>query len=94
MTNIYELAARYDRRASFYGKAHIKETPTYYILISYETEILKLNKKTQALKFLCRDPWAFSQTTNRHINEFLRQYTNEHPKSKSELLQMAGGKTK
>ncbi len=89
MTNYYELTARFDRRASFYGKAHIKETPTYYILISYETEILKLNKRTGELKFLCRDIWAYSQTTNRHVNEFLLQFTNERAKSKKELLQMA-----
>lgn len=82
MTNYYELTARYDVRASFYGKAHIKETSTYYILISYETEILKLNKRTGELKFLCRDIWAFSQTTNRHINEFLKQFTNERAKTK------------
>lgn len=85
----YELSARYDRRASFYGKAHIKETTKYYILISYDTEILKLEKSTGKIKFLCSDEWAFSQTTNRHINEFLKQFANESPKSKKELLQMA-----
>lgn len=88
---IYELTARYDARASFYGKAHIKETPKYYTLISYDTEILKLDKTTNKIIFLCRDAWAFSQTTNRHINEFFRQYTNAEPKSKKELLAMAGG---
>lgn len=86
---IYELSARYDRRASFYGKAHIKETPNSYILISYDTEMLKVDKITGKIKFLCRSEWAFTQTTNRHINEFLKQFTNETPKSKKELLQMA-----
>lgn len=90
--NIYELSPRYDSRASFYGKAHIKETPAALVLISYDTEILRLDKKTNALKFLCCDAWAFSQTTNRHINEFLKQFTNEKPKSKSELLKLAGVK--
>ena len=87
----YELFPRYDSRASFYGKAHIKETAKSYILISYDTEILKLDKSTGKIKFICSDEWAFSQTTNRHINEFLKQYTNETPKSKKELLQMAKG---
>lgn len=85
----YELSPRYDHRKSFYGKAHIKETTKYYTLISYDTEILKLEKSTGKIKFICSDDWAFSQTTNRHINEFLKQYTNEKPKSKKELLEMA-----
>lgn len=87
---IYELSARYDSRASFYGKARIKETPAYYILISYDTEILKLNRKTGAICFICHDPQAFTQTTNRHINEFFLQYTTETKKTKKELLKMAG----
>lgn len=87
----YELSARYDSRKSFYGKAHIKETEKYYTLISYDTEILKLNKATGKITFLCRAEWAFTQTTNRHINEFLKQYTNERAKSKRELLTMARG---
>lgn len=86
----YELTPRYDSRKSFYGKAHIKETPKFYTLISYDTEILKLNKETQELTFLCRSEWAFTQTTNRHINDFLKQYTNERAKSKNELLKLAG----
>lgn len=88
--NFYELSPRYDRRASFYGKAHIKETPAALVLISYDTEILKLNKKTRKIIFLCSYPDAYSQTTNRHINEFLKQFTNESPKSKREILTLAG----
>lgn len=85
----YELTARFDHRKSFYGKARIKETPKYYTLISYDTEILKLDKTSGEITFICRSEWAFTQTTNRHINEFFRQYTNETPKSKRELLTMA-----
>lgn len=89
MCKIYELSARYDARASFYGKAHIKETPKYYTLISYDTEILRTDKSGENIVFLCRDEWAFSATTCRHINEFFKQYTNENAKTKSELLKMA-----
>lgn len=88
---LYELSPIYDSRASFYGKAHIEETPKYYYLISYNTKMLKLEKSTNKITFLCDSEWAFTQTTNRHINEFLRQFTNESPKSKKELLQMARG---
>ena len=92
MTRYYELAARYDRRASFYGKAHIKETRAALVLISYNTEILKLDKNTEKLTFLCCSEWAYTQTTNRHINEFLKQFTNESTKSKREILTLAGVK--
>ena len=40
----YELSARFDSRASFYGKAQIEETNKYYYLVSYCTKILKLEK--------------------------------------------------
>ena len=82
----YELMARYDRCKSFYRKAHIVETDEYYILISYSTEILKLNKADGKITFLCHSEWAYSQTTNRHINEFLLQFTNERRLSKREIL--------
>lgn len=90
MTKTYELTPRYERCASYYGKARIEETPTHITLISYKTPMLKLNKETAELTFLCSSEWAYSQTTNRHINEFLRQFTNEKAKSKGEILKMAG----
>ena len=90
MTNIYELTARFDSRKSFYGKAHIIETSQTITLQSYDTRILQYNKRTKKIKFLCRDAWAFSATTNRHINEFLKQFTNKQTLSKSEILKMIG----
>ena len=90
MTNIYELAARFDRRKSFYGKEHVIETPQTITLQSYDTRILQYNKRTKKIKFLCRDPWAFSATTNRHINEFIKQFTNEKTLSKNEILKQIG----
>ena len=89
---IYELSTRYDRRASFYGKAQVIETPLYYTLVSYETEILKIHKHTGELKWLCRSERAFTQPTNRHINEFLKQYADAPWRgySKKEILKMAG----
>ena len=87
---IYELNARYDARASFYGKALIKETNKKIYLLSYNTVILSLDKTTNELKFICHNVWAYTQTTNRHINEFLKQFTNESGKSKKEILKMVG----
>ena len=90
MQNIYELFPRYDARKSFYGKAHIIETSKTIKLISYDTIILQYNKQTKTIKFLCRDLWAFSQTTNRHINEFLKQFTNISPLTKKDIIKMIG----
>lgn len=90
MTKIYELTARYDRRKSFYGKAQIIETPQTLTLLSYSTQILQYNKRTKKIKYLCRDEWAYTQTTNRHINEFLLQFTNESALSKKEILNRIG----
>lgn len=90
MLNIYELSPRYDARKSFYGKAHIIETSKTIKLKSYDTIILQYNKQTKTIKFLCRDPWAFSQTTNRHINEFIKQFTNVSPLTKKEILKSIG----
>ena len=86
----YELSARFDSRASFYGKAQIEETNKYYYLVSYCTKILKLEKETQKITFLCSE-CDLTSTTNRHINEFLLQYTNEGKKSKNDLLKMIRG---
>lgn len=90
MTCIYELTARYDSRASFYGKAHVIETTQTITLQSYDTRILQINKRTKKIKFLCRDVWAYSVTTCRHINEFLKQFTNENTYSKKQILKMIG----
>lgn len=89
MNNTFELSAIYDSRASFYGKARVRETAKYNTLISYDTEICRASKDGKRVHFLCRDEWAFSATTCRHINEFFKQYTNEKPRSKRELLKMA-----
>lgn len=89
MNRYFELSPRYDKRNSFYGKAHIIETTKNITLQSYDTKILTLNKYTHNIKFLTKNVNNFSQTTDRHINEFLLQYTNEGKKSRKEILKMA-----
>ena len=85
----FELQAIYDARASFYGKAKIKETRSYYILYSYNTEILKYNKNNDSILFLTDCPAHFSATTFRHINEFIKQFTNHITRPRGKWLQMA-----
>ena len=69
---IYELTARYDSRQSFYGKAHVIDHENGTIeLQSYNTIVARIEngKVTQ------NDLNVYSQTTNRHIREFLKQFT-------------------
>lgn len=66
---IYELAARYDSRKSFYGKAHVIEKDDGTIeLQSYDTIVSRcINGKVEHLG-------KWSQTTSRHQREFERQF--------------------
>lgn len=68
--NIYELAARYDSRKSFYGKAHVIELDNgIKQLMSYNTIVgeIKNGKYCQLWE-------GKSQTTTRHIKEFIKQF--------------------
>ena len=87
--NKTELTPIFDRRQSFYGKAETIKENNKIILKSYNTNILEYDIKTKKLTFLTNNKNHFTQTTNRHINEFLKQFTNETPKSKSELIKLA-----
>lgn len=65
----YELFPRYDRRNSFYGKAHEIEYEDGSIeLRSYSTIVAKITPSTAEVY-----GW-FSNTTGRHIKEFLKQH--------------------
>ena len=70
---MYELEARYDPRASFYGKAHvIIDDNGDHLLRSYNTIVAIVHAGANG-------DWAevggwYSATTGRHIKEFLRQH--------------------
>ena len=66
---IYELAARFDARQSFYGKAHVIDYENGTIeLQSYDTIVSRcVNGKVEELG-------KFSNTTTRHQREFRRQF--------------------
>lgn len=80
----YDLSARYDSRQSFYGKAKVVEcmksynSNGYKELYSYDTLVARIEDGKVDVY-----GW-FSQTTGRHINEFLRQNGFE-PMSKIEM---------
>jgi hypothetical protein len=65
----YELEARYDARASFYGKARVEvnEATGDKALISYSTRVAEI-KDGKPIVY-----GTYSQTTMRHIKEFLKQ---------------------
>lgn len=71
---VYDLDPRFDRANSFYGKAKIDENGDEITLISYGTPIVKVSNGN--FEFLC-DERALTQTTMRHIRDFLKQMDYE-----------------
>lgn len=65
------LAAKYDSRASFYGKAVIDESNdgTILTLVSYNTPVATYDRTSGTLDVF----GYYSATTARHIREFARQ---------------------
>ncbi len=61
------LQARYDSRTNFYKKAIVKEYNGILYLQSYNTIVAKIENGKAIV-----NGW-YSQTTARHINEFLLQ---------------------
>lgn len=76
-----ELKAIYDSRESFYGKATIKELEGTKTLLSYDTEVAYIKDGKAVIKDF------HSQTTLRHIKEFLLQ-NNFKIGTKNELKEM------
>lgn len=70
---LYELTPRYDSRKSFYKKAFVKENEDgTEDLYSYETKVCTIHPMTNKLT-IYGDTWWDSNTTLRHIKEFVRQ---------------------
>lgn len=70
MTNTYNLETIYTTQKSFYGKAKVRELRNgSKVLYSYDTLVcgLQPNNKIGYIEY-------HSQTTAKHINEFLMQH--------------------
>lgn len=66
---MYDMSPQYDSRQSFYGKARVDDNGSEKTLYSYNTPVAKIvNNKVELLP-----KWDWSQTTLRHIKEFLKQ---------------------
>jgi hypothetical protein len=68
---VSKLNPRFDSRQSFYGKARVEEAEDGTLtLISYRTPVAKIKGGKVELLPL----WSTSQTTLRHVKEFLKQH--------------------
>ncbi len=78
------LEPRFSGRKSFYGKAGTDETADGNVLTSYQTKIMKI--KDGKITMLC-GPEALTNTTLRHVREFLQQNGLE-PMTKKQLVDL------
>jgi hypothetical protein len=66
---VYDMSPQYDARQSFYGKARVDDNGNEKTLYSYNTPVAKIiGNKVELLP-----KWDWSQTTLRHVKEFLKQ---------------------
>lgn len=104
MENKEELTTYYDNSKSFYKKAYFKryqtssfkggENKLFIMLYSYNTPVLciykdnKKNKQTYILNKNIHTTLLYSQTTLRHIKEFLKQfyYYNDEIITKNDII--------
>lgn len=67
--NTYKLESIYSTQKSFYGKAIVDVLDNgHKILTSYNTDVCELDENNNIVEI-----GYYSQTTARHINEFLQQ---------------------
>lgn len=60
-----------------YCNACIKETNSYYILQSYNTDIAFIDKATGVLYDVLRYVYGYTATSGKHISKFRRYYRHE-----------------
>ena len=79
MENVYQLTAVFDNRNSFYGKAKVMDVTNDWgvhkkTLISYDTKValFGLSETGENVMYLASE-WDSSQTTLRHVKEFIKQ---------------------
>lgn len=66
---VYDMRPQFSGRKSFYGKARVDDDGTTKMLYSYSTPVAKINGG----KVTLLPKWNSSQTTLRHVKEFLKQ---------------------
>lgn len=80
------LEARFDSRASFCGKASYSEENNVAMLFSYNTPVLfKDSKDNLYINADVEESLLLSNTTSRHIKEFIKQFCNRAVPTKQEI---------
>lgn len=79
---LQELTTEFDSRKSFYGKAQVRYpvldsgfpdlSNNSIELLSYGTHVVTIDTASRTVKLF--PAWNASQTTLRHVKEFLKQY--------------------
>ena len=70
MNNTYKLESIYSTQKSFYGKAIVDVLDNgHKILTSYNTDVCELDESNNIIEI-----GYYSQTTARHVNEFIMQH--------------------
>ena len=67
---LFELTPKFDSRKSFYGKAKISFEGDRRLLFSYGTPVAFIEPDRLPVML---DGWDSTQTTLRHVKEFLKQ---------------------
>lgn len=83
--SMFELSAQYDSTKSFYGKARVEtsDDERYMTLYSYATPVCKLDRETGKYKV---DTNALTNTSTRHVREFLRQFAGLPRMTKQQIV--------
>lgn len=85
MQKTFYLIPIYDTRKSFYEKALVIEYENYIFLKSYNTLVAVIKKSNQKL-VLTENELFYTQTTLRHIKEFIKQFHCYENETKKELI--------
>ena len=73
---LWELKAVYSNQKGFYGKACVHQVNSYIIdLYSYDTRVCTVNRACHTITLY--EAWDHSNTTLRHVREFLSQCCDE-----------------
>ena len=81
----FELVPEFTNQQSFYGKAKVEEYEfNSFKLFSYDTLIAKTIDGE--LVYLSDDTSHYTNTTNRHLNEFFVQFANLPKMTKKDIL--------
>lgn len=73
---LLELKAVHSNQKGFYGKACVHQVNSYIIdLYSYDTRVCTVNRACHTITL--HEAWDHSNTTLRHVREFLSQCCDE-----------------